>query len=642
VKKTISKVYDSQADRYVAIARPRKHKTRFESERFLREARLTAKLQHPNILPVYEIGLDGDRVPYFVMRLLTGEGLRKIVQKQKAGEPDYHENYPLDRLLAIFLDVCDAVIYAHSRGVLHLDIKPSNVLVGRYGQTILFDWGLAKVVGREEAQLDEDAEDFDAEVLNDMTLSGMMKGTPGYMAPEQTITKGHTTGRTDVYALGALLYFILTGKTPVKGHNVTEVVANTRAGKVTNPKLRCPGVNIPGSLVSVVLRALQVNPHDRYASVKEFSAEVTRYLRGYATEAERAGPVKRLQLYGRRHSKVLTAASLFSMALAIVVGVSLVKVNAQRGKAVKAQQAEERARQRAERNFELYRAETEISGNLYADMKAFMLRAASSGDFWDVDLMHELVLEELKKEVDEDYRKELHWILGVIAFIREEYNAAEEYLEKSGTAMNSVFRRQARLGLELKPDDTALLTDAQFAQMLEMPVTKAKFRKQILYYAYYVRKTSIKSIDPEEHLPVAIGMLNLINDTPGWGDELMLEPLGDGYHHINLSGAPYSMFSPPQYTGEGFVSILRPLKLRSIDISHTDVRDFSEFRRLRNLEILDARNVKIYDEKESVFRLVNLKLKKLVVSEGMFSEKNLRKLRKSMVVEVAPLENAEF
>ena len=221
-------------------------------------------------------------------------------------------------------------------------------------------------------------------------------------------------------------------------------------------------------------------------------------------------------------------------------------------------------------------------------------------------------------------------------FIREEFNAAEVHFEKSGTALNSVFRRQARLGIEMKAGDEGLLTDAQFARMLEMPVTKSKDRKQILYYAYYHRKLNYpnRDINPEEHLPVAVGMLNLINDTPGWGSELTLVPLEDGFFHLDLGGSPYTMFSPPQYTGEGFVSILRALNLGSIDISNTQVRDFSELRRLKHLETLIARNVKIYDEKDAVFRLSNLEIKKLIISEGMFSEKNLRKLRKSLEVEV--------
>ena len=307
----------------------------------------------------------------------------------------------------------------------------------------------------------EDAEEFDAETLNDMTLSGMMKGTPGYMAPEQTVANGGSTVQTDVYAVGALLYFLLTGKTPVKGNNVHELVANTRAGKVMNPRLRCPGMKIPGSLSAVAMKALQLNPGDRYATVQDLSAEVTRYLRGFSTRAERAGPVKRLQLYGRRHSRVLTAASLFSAVLVLVVGVSLLKVNAQRGKAVRAQRTAELARADAERNFGLYRAETEVSGRLYEEMKTFMLRAASSGDFWDVDLMHNLVNVELEKEISNKYRKELLWMLGSIALIQEKYSAAEGYFEQAGTSFNNVFRKQARLGIEMKPDDDAILSDVQ-------------------------------------------------------------------------------------------------------------------------------------------------------------------------------------
>jgi serine/threonine protein kinase len=625
-EKTISKVYDSQADRYVAIARPRRRETRSDMEQFLREARLTAKLQHPNILPVYEIGLDGEGVPYFVMRLLSGEGLKGIVRKQRENEADYRKTYSLDRLLSIFLDICDAVTYAHSHGVLHLDIKPSNVRVGRHGQTILYDWGLAKVIGGDETELDQDAEEFDSEILNDMTLSGMMKGTPGYMAPEQTVGKGTTTPRTDVYALGALLYFILTGHAPVKGNTVQELVRNTREGRTVNPRSRGSALEVPGSLSAVAMKALQVDPHNRYATVKEMAEEILRYQRGYATRAERAGIFKHVQLYGRRHSTILSAALLFFAVLAVVVGVSLVKVDVQR--------------RAAETNFGLYRAEAERSSRMYGDMKAFMLRSATAGDFWDIDLMEKLILAEFDNDIDEAYRQELHWMMGIIAFIREEYHLAEDHFAKANLLPNSVLQKQARLGSEMKEDDGVFLTDAQFAKMLEMPVTKFKHRKQILYYAYYHRKLNYpnRQTSPEEHLPVAIGILNLINDTAGWGADLKLEPLGDGSYHLDLSGAPYSMFSPPQSTGEagGFVSVLKQLELKSLDVSNTNVRDFSEFRRMKKLEILIARNVRIFDERETVYRLSNLEIKKLVVSSGMFSEKNLRKMRSQFKVEVVP------
>ncbi|MCM8532276.1 MAG: serine/threonine protein kinase, partial [Lentisphaeraceae bacterium] len=305
-EKRIIKAYDAQADRYIALARPIDESSEGK-ERFLREARITASLEHPNIISVYEMSLDGSKLPFFTTELLEDRTLTKIVDdfhKKKKGQ--------LEDLLDVLLKVCDAVAYAHSRKVLHLDLKPDNIQVGAYGNILLIDWGLAKILNEKENLYLNEA-DLDSDLLNDLTLTGMLKGSPGYMAPEQAGLNGEKNQQTDVYALGALLYTILTGTTHVIGQTQQEVLENTRQGKV-----RPLEGNTPVSLKAVCLKALQLNQADRYNSVEDFRKELQTYLRGFATQAEDAGFFKQLSLLYKR--KPIACQILLVSILVIALG----------------------------------------------------------------------------------------------------------------------------------------------------------------------------------------------------------------------------------------------------------------------------------------------------------------------------------
>ena len=209
--KTIHRAHDQHADRDVALARLRKDAPRSSHElRFLREARITAALEHPNIVPVHEIGLDAANHPYFTMKLLGGENLHDILTHIAADDPAYSRLYPLGRRLEIFQNVCHAIAFAHSRGVVHLDLKPPNIQVASFGEVLVLDWGLAKVLDRglasgiELIQLPE--------LLREVPKAGTVSGTPGYMAPEQA--RGDFLAldqRTDIFALGAVLQALING-----------------------------------------------------------------------------------------------------------------------------------------------------------------------------------------------------------------------------------------------------------------------------------------------------------------------------------------------------------------------------------------------------------------------------------------------
>ena len=175
--KRILKVLDRHGNRHVAMARLHEDASDLLFDPFIREARLTALLEHPNIISVHDIGVDKEGHPYFTMDLKVGDGLDVVLQKALADG-----SYPLSERLDIFLKVCDAVTYAHSREVIHLDLKPANIQVGHYGEVLVCDWGLGKLICSGDG-IDDDVL-LNPDLLSGMTVYGQIKGTPGFMAPE--------------------------------------------------------------------------------------------------------------------------------------------------------------------------------------------------------------------------------------------------------------------------------------------------------------------------------------------------------------------------------------------------------------------------------------------------------------------------
>lgn len=246
-------------------------------KRFILEAQITGGLEHPNIVPVHLLGEDADGLPCFSMKLVEGNTLSREIH-HGAGLP--WPSGRLDRLVEVLVKVCDAVAFAHSRGVVHGDIKPLNVMVGEFGQVYVMDWGVARVLdaaafGRHDVETPEKT--YDANGRERPQLFG----TPAYMAPEQAIgVTEFVDTRTDVFMLGAVLYEMLTGTAPHQGQNVMEVVWNAARCEITPPELRAPGLGLPEGLCRTAMRALAAQRSDRYTTVLAFKADLERYLRG--------------------------------------------------------------------------------------------------------------------------------------------------------------------------------------------------------------------------------------------------------------------------------------------------------------------------------------------------------------------------
>ena len=316
--KQILSGHDSISGRKIAIAKMIDCNDSDDLELFLREARITACLEHPNIMPVYDISLDKEGLPFFTMKLVHGEDLGTILKKVKEKDSNYTDKFRPATLLEIFMKVCDAIAYAHSRGVIHLDLKPENIQIGQYGEVIVCDWGLARLI--DEADPELLMRDGVAGPLADInrTINGAVKGTPGYMAPEQAKAQNNQkTHLTDVYSLGAILYSILTLERPVTGKDTEDILVNTAVGNIIPPQKRTPERKIPYSLEAVVLKAMAVDPEGRYQSVELLQNEVRSYMEGFATEAENAPFHRLLLLLFKRHAalSLLTSAAIAALTL---------------------------------------------------------------------------------------------------------------------------------------------------------------------------------------------------------------------------------------------------------------------------------------------------------------------------------------
>jgi serine/threonine protein kinase len=295
--------------------------------RFIREATVLGQLEHPNIIPIHELGKDDDDNFFYTMKRVEGRTLQAIINDLKKGDAGTIREFSLDRLLTVFRKVCDAVAFAHSKGIVHRDLKPENVMVGAFGEVLVMDWGLAKILNdvaqvaderqRQTRILSASDRSDPGEAMptgirelsesqlsgqsEDLTMDGVVMGSPQYMPPEQAEGRiAEIDERSDIYSLGGILYAILALRAPIGGKTVRQVLENVKSGNLSAPTElnssrsatngsegtgvfaphgavalpHCPGGKVPTALSAVAMKALAFDQEGRYQSVSALSDDV--------------------------------------------------------------------------------------------------------------------------------------------------------------------------------------------------------------------------------------------------------------------------------------------------------------------------------------------------------------------------------
>jgi WD40 repeat protein/tRNA A-37 threonylcarbamoyl transferase component Bud32 len=309
---------DEEVPREVALKEIQCHADSPETRaRFLQEAEITGGLEHPGIVPVYGLGQYADGRPYYAMRFIKGDSLRDAIDRFHRDQGKARaKRLELRELLARFIDVCNAIAYAHSRGVLHRDLKPGNVMLGKYGETLVVDWGLAKPLGQNEA-VPADGEQplvLSRDSGSVKTAAGSAMGTPQFMSPEQAAGQLDQLGlASDVYSLGGTLYCLLTGQPPFADTDIGTLLKKVQCGAFLPP--RQVKRTVPPALEAICLKAMALKPEDRYSSPEALADDIKHWLADEPVAVYREPWTGRLWRWARRHHTGVTAVAAALLAL---------------------------------------------------------------------------------------------------------------------------------------------------------------------------------------------------------------------------------------------------------------------------------------------------------------------------------------
>jgi len=380
-----------------------------QKARFVEEAQITGQLEHPNIVPIHELGVDAEKRLFFAMKMVKGRSLAQVLDELRKQPATAEQKWSLNRLLTIMTNVCYALAYAHSRGVIHRDLKPANIMLGDFGETYVMDWGLAKVIKLNEPAPPPEAPSASEftirtkpsspagstvvgsalegshsgstkvvtsrEVEGELTQEGAVMGTPSYMSPEQARGEVQSLdGRTDIYSLGAILYEMLTLVTPVeKGGGPMALLMRVAEGKILPPEHRAPdrakAGKIPKELAAIAMKALALRPDNRYQTAEGLRRDIQRFQEGRSVSAKHDTPWESAAKFAKRN-KAFSAAT--GAGIAILTTVLVIAFNVNYAARVRA----EEALVLADQNFVAFEAEQKAKNDAIRNSIPGTLRAA--------------------------------------------------------------------------------------------------------------------------------------------------------------------------------------------------------------------------------------------------------------------------
>jgi serine/threonine-protein kinase len=612
--KRIFKVLDRHGNRHVAMARLHEDASELLFDPFIREARLTALLEHPNIISVHDVGIDKEGKPYFTMDLKVGDGLDVVLRKALAVG-----GCPLSDRLDVFLKVCDAITYAHSRDVIHLDLKPANIQVGHFGEVLVCDWGLAKLIGGTDGIDDEML--LNPDLLNGMTLYGQVKGTPGYMAPEQ-IRGNERDKRTDIYALGALLYAVLTCRPPLAGDTDTMLQAAV-SGDIVPPTKRGSGVS--EALSAVVMKAMALKPADRYASVSDLITDVRAFLGGFSPVAHKSGLSTELLLFYRRNRVSCNLVAAFGAIVVVVTSLFVERLSAKREQAETLAASLRVEKQETETLAARLRVEKEASDALLREVgrlaTALPSDLVATGDQFSNDFFDQLPLvsyELMMRSVNDLIHAEperadkARGQLAYLYFISAEFAKAKPYFEIAPDRMRGLARVNKELAESFDPDKHKT-SATQLAKIIEtlQPMERKAIAAKLLAYDY-------ASLGYREGYELAVAAM--------FGDLAHCFSYEAGTQTLTIRG------------GGGFSSLrtsqgqypLRFLPIKRLILVDTVISSSSEIAGLKMLEVADLRGSQI----SSMGDLSRFpQLKTLIVRPDQLSQEEKNRLRPQVRIE---------
>ncbi|MGJ8658194.1 MAG: serine/threonine protein kinase [Akkermansiaceae bacterium] len=593
--KAIFRALDRRTSRYVAIARPLENLGADYYDAFLREAHITARLEHPGIIKLFGMDVDVEGRPFFTMEFKTGRSLRKIISDYKKGKE--LEHWPLSQRLAIILRVCESLSYAHSQRILHLDIKPENIQVGSFGEVQLCDWGMGVVIQGEENN--------HSETLLDPDLYGSLqhkiKGTPLYMAPELFDAKNKKTIQMDIYALGCLVDELIRAE-PEKSNTTLHLSPDS-------------------PLNGVVEKAKAKRPSDRYASVSEIQRDISKFLEGYRMSVEQRSLRRELSLFYQRQRLAcnITLASLLTLIIATYL--FLDGLNSSRNEAQQSRDLalaslialrEEKAQTETRLKQQVKTAQLGVSDLIHLQIT----------DSLNMELLvaklHEQSDAVIANEPDDD--SEIWLQKFWLHFLTQRFDLAVQlYNEGKSTSYDLLplaKKYRAKLG-----DAEYLSTDDLNELVVELFTIKDSYRKPLAYkmvlYDLKYPRTS------EDRHKILYQMMKVLN--PNWKEQVFLYSIEDS--SLKLSGKGLTNLSK----NKNHISVIKIIDPRKLDLRGAHTYNLDSLKSLNLIEI-DLRQTPI----KSLSPLIEMRsLRRVIVSPGQFSKAEIDQLPSSIEVVLA-------